>query len=436
MGCLCLSCQEESAVEDNSQALGANSQLTTLLLDLSAQGADVGFVADSTHCFNLRLPVEVVVNGQQILITDDSGYDAVTALFNQSDTDQDHIEYGFPVTVVFANGSQVTVSNQSQYDALAGACNGQQAYSNDCIAINYPITILGYDSSFQLEQTHTINNDAELFTLLAAIGSNEYYAIGYPLSVLINGTELVVSSNAQFEAAINNAIASCNTGNNTACTNPGVLTDSLVVYMPFSNNVNDLKGGTVIAPADTTFVADRNGNSHCAIAFNGSQQLQLTASAANRIADGDALSISLWFKMQNTEVGDYEVFFKKGAQGTAGFTAAAYDMNTPLFAIENSELWDDPWNQGGDAFWYDTANWHHLVITLSPNYEAKLYRDGVLQNSAAFVNGSIGATALDYFIGTGFTGYLDDLRVYRNKELTAAEVQILFELEGDCNICL
>jgi len=97
-------------------------------------------------------------------------------------------------------------------------------------------------------------------------------------------------------------------------------------------------------------------------------------------------------------------------------------------------LWDMNWNQDLNL-WQDTTNWHHLVITLNANFEAKLYRDGVLQNSEAFVNAGIGTTALDYFIGQDFTGFLDDLRVYK-KVLTATEVQTLYELEGDCNTCL
>lgn len=438
VSCLCFSCQNESTEEDNSEALGPDSQLTTLLSDVAAAGADAGYVADSTHCFNLKLPVEVTANGQQMLLAQETDYAAVAAVFNQSATDQDHIEYGFPVTVVFLDGTEIAVSSQVQYNTLAAACSDN--ISSNCININYPVTILGYNSSFLLEQTHVINSDAELYALVEGIGANEYFAIDYPVTVTAGGQNIVVNNNAQLEAEIYSAIAACNSGNNNgnpvSCTNPGILTDSLIVYMPFSNNVNNLKGGTVIAPSDTTFVADRMGNAKCAIAFNGSQQLRILSSSANKLADGNALSISLWFKMQNTEAGDYEVFFEKGTQGTEGFALAADDMNTPLFSAVNNSLWDSSWNQGGTAFWEDTTNWHHLVVTMNSNFEAKLYRDGVLQNNAAFVNAGIGTVALDYFIGAGFTGYLDDLRVYRNKVLTAAEVQTLFELEGDCNICL
>jgi hypothetical protein len=93
-------------------------------------------------------------------------------------------------------------------------------------------------------------------------------------------------------------------------------------------------------------------------------------------------------------------------------------------------------NWGMDAgLTTDTTNWHHLVLTLTTNYEAKLYRDGLLQNSASFTDGSIGASVVDYYIGQGFTGQLDDLRVYK-KVLTQANVQTLYQLEGDCNTCL
>ncbi|KGO93442.1 LamG domain-containing protein [Flavobacterium subsaxonicum] len=439
-----VSCQEDSITENNEDALGPTSQLTAILTALTANETTTINAIDSTACFNIKLPVQVVANGQQITVATENDYATVAAVFNQSSTDVDNLSYSYPITVVFANYAEVAINSEANYNSIVNGCNYNLQYINSaCVAINYPVTVFGYNSGFQMENTYTITTDAELYNMLLNLGVNEYYSVSYPVELTVGGQQTVtVNSNAELEDAIVAAVSNCvvtpQEPEPVGCQNPGVLVDGLVVYMPFSNNVNDLKGSAVVALNDTTFVADRYNNARCAIAFNGSQSLQIAGSTANALVNGDNVSISLWFKMQNTEVGNLEHLFTKGSGGAGGFNLSVYDGNTPLFGVAEpnlyNQLWDMNWNQDLNL-WQDTTNWHHLVITLNANFEAKLYRDGVLQNTEAFVNAGIGTTALDYFIGQDFTGFLDDLRVYK-KVLTATEVQTLYELEGDCNTCL
>jgi len=440
---IAVACQDDSVTENNNDALGPSSQVTAILTALTANETTEINVIDSTACFNIKLPVAVVANGQQITISSENDYAAVEAVFNQSNNDTDEFEYVYPITVVYANYSEFTVAGTQEYNTIVNACNFNPQYiSSSCVAINYPITVFGYNSGFQMENTYELNGNVELYNILLNLSVNEYYAINYPITLTLNGQQIVtVNSNNELEQAIVNGVVNCNNEPTepVGCQNPGVLTDGLILYMPFSNNVYDLKGAAVTAPADTTFVADRNNNAKCAISFNGSQSLQVTSTAENALVDGDEVSISLWFRMQNTTAGDFEAFFSKGDNNAPGFYLAVYDGNTPMFGLtpnapQYNQLWDMNWNQEPDL-WQDTTNWHHIVITLNANYEAKLYRDGTLQNTGAFTNATFGANALDYFIGQDFTGYLDDLRVYK-KVLSATEVQTLFELEGDCNTCL
>ncbi|TRW24700.1 LamG domain-containing protein [Flavobacterium zepuense] len=438
-----IACQDDSVTENNNDALGPTSQLTAILTALTANESTEINVIDSTACFNIKLPVGVVANGQQITVSSENDYAAVEAVFNQSNDDIDQLTYVYPITVVYANYSEFEVGSEQEYNTILNACNFNPQYiSSNCVAINFPITVFGYNSGFQMENTYELTTDAELYNILLNLSANEYYAISYPITLTLNGQQMItVNSNTELEQAIVNGVTNCSNEPTepVGCQNPGVLTQDLVIYMPFSNNVYDLKGAAVTAPADTTFVADRNNNAKCAISFNGSQSLQIASTAANALVDGDELSISLWFRMQNTVGGDFEALFSKSNNNAAGFYLAVYDGNTPMFGLtpnapQYNQIWDDNWNQDPDL-WQDTTNWHHLVITLNVNYEAKLYRDGILQNTEALINGAIGTDALAYFIGQDFTGYLDDLRVYK-KVLSATEVQTLFELEGDCNTCL
>ena len=434
------SCQDDALSETVTDALNQQSELTRLLTSMSANGNVTSSIIDSTDCFRIKLPVQVLANGQQVTVADTADYDNVEAVFNQITTGYDHLSFIFPITIIYIDGTQQEVTSQAQYSNLVRTCNASSQFINsNCVSLTYPITVYGYNSSLQMENTYVVNNNTQLYPILLNLGANEYYSINYPVTLNIAGQSLAVSNNTQLQLAINAAVANCRptapeVPETPSCSNPGILTDSLKIYIPFSGSVHDLKGGTVTAPADTIFVADRNGNARCALSFNGGQAIRIRASAANVIKDGDELSISLWFKMQNTNPANLEHLFTKGPNGTNGFDLSVYDLNKPRFGAQGGEVWDTNW--GTDVgLPTDTANWHHLVLTLSANYEAKLYRDGVLQNTLQFVNGSIGTAMLDYYLGQGFTGYLDDLRVYK-KVLTQANVQTLHTLEGDCNTCL
>lgn len=223
-----------------------------------------------------------------------------------------------------------------------------------------------------------------------------------------------------------------------SCDNPGFLTNDLVVYVPFSNETVDLMNDSAQTIQGTgSYVEDRAGNASCATAFNGSQSVSIPVSVSNQIIQGDNFSVSLWFKMQNDNLGNLEILFQKGEVNSEGFQLAVYDGNTPLVSDTTNGygLWDNDWNQEVDVQWENT-DWHHLVVTRDSNNTIRLYRDGQLRNTEENYNFDVDSEPLyNYILGQGFTGHLDDLRVYK-RTLSSNEVGDLYQLEADCNTCL
>lgn len=427
-------CQND-AVSENTEALNSASQLTTVLKAMSVNNTEADNVIDSTSCFKVKLPVEVVVNGIQMNVASAMDYDDVAQIMNGSPNDIDTVSFVFPITVEDANYIETLVSSQQVFDAMVNGCmNTNDVFLTDCISLVFPVTIYSYNSGFQIQETFVLNNNKELYTVLQNLGPNSYYSIGYPVSLNINGgAGVTVNNNNDLLSAINNAFSGCGQG---GCTNPRVLVDDLAIYMTFSNGlVADLKGNTVNVPDNVAFTADRDGNLNCAIAFNGTQFLQIPATADNAIVDGQEFSVSLWFRMQNTNNSDLEKLFSKGDVNGEGFQLSVKDLNAPMFGAGDIEnIFDTAWKTDA-ALPVDTTNWHHLVITVDADKNIKLYRDGELRNSQLNSNIHIGDEAMDYFIGNNFKGFLDDLRVYK-KLLSPADIQVLYELDGDCNTCL
>ncbi|MCO6146818.1 LamG domain-containing protein [Flavobacterium sp. NRK1] len=430
---MAISCQNDS-ISENTEALNNSSSLTAMLKSMAVNETASDNVLDSTSCFKVKLPVKVVVNNLQMDIVSEADFNNVEAVFNADDNDEDSISFVYPVVLENSDYEEVIVNNEQEFDALKDSCAEIFQYIGDnCVTFVFPMTIYSYDSGFQMQDTYIVNNNEELYKAINILGPNEYYSIRYPVSLNVNeGAGVTVNDNNELVDALNNALEGCQQG---GCSNPQILVDDLLFYLTFSNGIaKDLKGNEVIVPSDISFTADRNGNQNCAIVFNGTQFLQIHGNTNNSIVQGDAFSVSFWFRMQNVNNNDIEKFFAKGNTDDEGFNIAARDLNASVFKAGTVQLIDTDWKTDV-ALPVDTQNWHHLTITVDTANTISLYRDGELKASQQFSEADISANILDYYIGDGCKGYMDDLRVYK-KALLPDEVQILFELEGDCNTCL
>jgi hypothetical protein len=436
-----ISCQdEENETRQNEETLSKTAPLTGLMKRVSMNATANDNVIDSTSCFSVKLPVNLIVNSQSVTINTENDYHLVNDIFEVTDTDQDYVDFVFPITIIYPDYSEVVVQNQTQFDALKDACQEPEPEQRNisCVSIHYPIRVFGYNSNYQLAHTYTIRNDMEFFLLLFNLNATEFYAVDYPITITNReGNQVTIRNNIEMTGAIQDCI-------NNQCPNPNILTNDLIIYMPFANEVRDLVSGDYAVPAAApTFVTDRSGNANSAISFTRNNFLRLNVTSARNIQVENPLTISVWIKMQNTVMGDLERIFEK-SDGSSNhlqprFGLAVYDLNTPLYYGNNYSLWDNEWNRDPNLP-TDTTNWHHIVITVEHAAagnisNVKIYRDGVLRNSGQGSDLFLNTQAFDYYIGKDFQGFVDDLRVYR-KALTPQQVTTLFQLEGDNNNCL
>lgn len=425
-----MSCQEDTVTE-NTVALTASSPLTGMLKSMTANDTAIDNVLDGTSCFKVQLPVEVNVNGRAMLVSTAADYQKVKAILDENDDDEDTIDFGYPITLERPDYSTFSVAGENQFKAVTAECSNIADYiGTDCVSIVYPITAYTYNSGFQMQSSYSVENNAGLYTILQNMAENEYYAIKYPVLLTVkDGPGITVTNNDQFFSAVTSALEGCKNG---GCTNPGVLVDDLLLYMPFSGMIKDLKGNVELSSDGIAFRTDREGNQTCSVQFIGSEFVTVPSTGENKIGVNDAFSVSLWFRMNNTNSNNLETLFAKGVDG-AGFEISVFSLNAPQFKAGEVLLVDSDWKADA-ALPVDITKWHHLVLTVSSGNEINLYRDGQLR-ATTLVQGGIGIEAMDYYIGNNFQGFLDDLRVYK-RVLMPQEIQTLYELDGDCNTCL
>jgi len=214
-----VSCQNEEneVTPSNSETLSKTAPLTALLKRVAMTDPTADNIIDSTDCFKVKLPVEVVVNNQPVSVNSEDDYLVVKEIFDNSAAGYNTVDFVFPITVVYPDNTETVIGTSEQYYKLAHECQDVVPVDEQpvgCLKINYPITIFGYDSNFQIAETYVVNNDIEFLLLLSNMNVNEYYAIDYPFSLInSNGEIITIYSNDECTQAIEEAIA--NSGGET-----------------------------------------------------------------------------------------------------------------------------------------------------------------------------------------------------------------------------
>ena len=212
------SCQNDSSQSSNK--ITANSTLKTLLSRVTQKRTSSDNVIDSTSCFTIKLPVTVMVNNQEVIITTPADYQAVANVFDDDDSDDDHINFVFPITVIYADFTELEVTSSQQLHSLKEACHEDDVDNDDddsnddddnainCISLTYPFIISTTDNGTPTDVT--INNDQDLYVLLETVQGGNTVTINDPISIVdANGQTIVVENNNQLEDNIYEATTEC-----------------------------------------------------------------------------------------------------------------------------------------------------------------------------------------------------------------------------------
>ena len=116
MSCLFFSCQEESAIEDNARALATESELTSLLISITAVRADAGNV--NTDCITMHYPITILgynsgfSSEQTYILTNDAEFNAMLTSLSTND----YYTISYPVRLKI-NGIEIVSAGSNQLRA-------------------------------------------------------------------------------------------------------------------------------------------------------------------------------------------------------------------------------------------------------------------------------------------------------------------------------
>jgi len=149
------------------------------------------------------------------------------------------------------------------------------------------------------------------------------------------------------------------------------------------------------------------------------------------------MSIAGWFNGTITASNNAQTIFSREQSGGGGFEVALGDGD----AASKGHVIFTFTDVGGDKVVCESSGtdyldeeWHHFVgVFKEPVEDCELWVDGV--SKATDSNGAVGHEHADtnpIYIGmrsgstNGFTGYIDDIMMWNNYELTSSDVTALF----------
>lgn len=214
-----ISCQNEETlvIQDTTQNLTAISPLTGLISRVSQNPTSKDNVLDNSSCFNVQLPVTVIVNGTHITVSDQNDYTKVQAALDAFSNDNDIVNFVYPITIQYQNFKTDLIINPNQLEDVIDNCDDDDGFDEiDCLHINYPIKINIYNADNQIANTITIQNNKDLYNFLKDIESNVFISINYPVSITnFKGQNVVITNNSNFESSIEDGIKDCNTNSSS-----------------------------------------------------------------------------------------------------------------------------------------------------------------------------------------------------------------------------
>jgi hypothetical protein len=204
------SCQKDevSVTQNPVSGITSASPLALLISRVTQNETHCDDVLDGSSCFSVRLPVTVTVNGQQVTLTSEDDCDAIEALQDQSANDDDIVHFAFPITIVFADFHELIVTSQEQLNGIS--CGDDDFNEIRCIDFNFPISINTYNTTTQVANVVTIENDTQLYAFINNVSGANLITIAYPITLtLSNGQTQTISSDNDLENAIEDAIDDC-----------------------------------------------------------------------------------------------------------------------------------------------------------------------------------------------------------------------------------
>ncbi|MGB6268921.1 MAG: hypothetical protein WBF67_07930 [Olleya sp.] len=204
-----VSCQNEESITINppqEDTVDSNSVTANLMSRTASNDGSLDNIIDYANCLEVVLPVTVIANGETLIIQSVADFDALEAVLDAYNTDDDVVEIIFPITVILNDYTELVLNNQNELNLQIANCNDENEDDEDieCIDFEYPISFSTYNINFQFLDTVVIEDDQSLYNFINALDNSVLATINFPITLITSEEEvIIVNSNEELNSALN-----------------------------------------------------------------------------------------------------------------------------------------------------------------------------------------------------------------------------------------
>ncbi|WP_128755282.1 hypothetical protein [Aquimarina sediminis] len=212
------SCRNESDLiveADENQVIKPDSKIASLMSKVSMNDGSIDNIIDNSTCFTVKLPITVIANGSEVLVSSVADFQVIEDIFMEFDNDIDELEIIYPVTLILMDYTEISVENETELENINNSCSPTDE-NLECIDFKYPFSVSVFDSESELIQVLSFNNDKELFLFLKNLKEEDITSIKFPITVIFSDdTEIIVNDIDNLQQIIEDTIDDCNDGDTT-----------------------------------------------------------------------------------------------------------------------------------------------------------------------------------------------------------------------------
>lgn len=196
----------------SDEVLVANSSIANLMQKISSNDGSNDNIIDKSNCFNIKFPLNVTANGEQINVKSKDEYKIIEYIFDDDDDDTDILDITYPITITLEDFTEVTINSFSELNSYSNNCNGENEIDDDieCLDFQYPIIASTFNKNNEIINTNTISTDFELNEFLKNLSNDLLVTINFPIKIMLTDNTLISINNlSELENSINNYKNDC-----------------------------------------------------------------------------------------------------------------------------------------------------------------------------------------------------------------------------------
>ncbi|WP_291870037.1 hypothetical protein [Maribacter sp.] len=208
------SCQdefEELSTDEGTEAIASTSAAATLIKNTSSQDGSFDNIVDGVSCFAIEFPYTVNANGLEVIVDSKEDLETIEEILDELDVDEDIVDIIFPITITLADFTEIVINSKEDLREIAADCiEGGDDDDIECIDFVYPITVYSFNINRQQTGNATVESDKQLRRFFANLEDDQLVSMDFPIALkLYDGSEIVVSTNAELARAIESAKEAC-----------------------------------------------------------------------------------------------------------------------------------------------------------------------------------------------------------------------------------